>query len=378
LKNFGILLVLSLLPIITFRTSLLYLPTNEFLSILKFIIWIVAFILIYFCLKKYNDNLEKIVAFLVKNKILFFTSIIVFSILGVTFLYFTEMYGFSNEFLTDSKLIFNWDMYSYMLNEQFKPYMAGDVYYLGLIGFVFSLVFVSKKQKRLLFSFFFGALLYWILASKAIFFHNYYTNVIMITFCLSVGMLFYYIGKSFKNRFLTIIFFIFICFLIFLPSYRATLKMVGNEKDQYVEAATQYLVEKTDEDEIYIDTDYHQYLTLLSNRAQTRDFLLDRPEIKKSIKEIGFSRTMHKYNISYIVTTRKELEYERYANLFTDEDLKSISYKRTDIILSRLDSTYQYFPDIGTRNELIEKYDIKDKIVLEKEIGPYKFFKFVD
>lgn len=378
LKDIAILIILSLIPTIVFKTSLRYLPTNAILSIVKFLAWVAFFILIYYLLKKYNEKLEKFDSFLTSKKFLLFISIVILTLIGVVFLYYTGLYKFSNEFLTDSKLIFNKAMYNFMLNTQFKSYMTNIVFYLGLIGFIFSLLFGLKKQRILLLSFFSGVMIYWVLASKVIFFHNYYANIIMITFCLSIGIMIYLIGKSFKNKFLSIILLLFIGIIIFPPSYNAVIVILDKEKNQYVGQAAQYLIENTKENEIYIDAGNNQYLTILSNRAQTRDFLLDSPEIKNSIKEIGFSEAMKKYNISYIVTTKNTPEYERYVNLFADEELKSISYKRTDIILSKIENEYEELPDLEIRNELIEKYNLKDKFFLENQIGPYKFFKFVD
>jgi 4-amino-4-deoxy-L-arabinose transferase-like glycosyltransferase len=379
LKDFGVLVSLSLIPIVAFRTSLCYLPTDVILSIAKFSIWIILFIVAYYLIKKYNGKLEKLVDSIVKNKFLFFFNIIVFIILAIIFLYFTGVYKLSNAFLTDSKLIFNLDIYDHMFNEQFKPYMTSNVFYLGLIGFVFSFWLNLKRQKNLFLSFSLGSLIYFILASKVIFFHNYYTGIIMIVFSLSVGVLITAFSKLFKNKYLFLFFLILIGLLVFPTSYNANIKRLNKGKDiESLRQVAQYLIESTKEDDIYIDPGNNQYLTILTNRAQTRDYRLDKPEVKNLIKEIGFSKTMERYNISYIVTTKEEPEYKRYVNLFTDEDLKSITYSRTDIILSKLGKNYQYFPDLDVRNELIEKYNIEDKFILEKEIGLYKFFRFVD
>jgi len=379
LRNFTILIGLSLIPIIAFRNSLSYLPTNMVLSIVSFVIWVIVFIAIYYLLKKYDKKLEDFFGFLIRRKIFFISGLIIVFFSGATFLYFTEIYRLSNQFLTDPKLIFNWDMYKYILNKQLKSYMTENVYCLGLIGFGFYLFSKLKKQKILFLSFFLGSLIYWILASKVIFFHSYYTTIIMVTFCLTIGIMIYLIGKSFKNKFLFIALILLIILLVTPGSVNVNVNRLRKTGDtESLKQAAQYLIENTREDEIYIDSGNNQYLTILTNRAQTRDYCLDKPEIKKSIKETGFSKTMDKYNISYIVTALEEPEYERYVNLFTDEDLKPIIYNRTDIILSKLNSNYKYFPDLDVRNELIEKYNVKDKFVLEKEIGPYKFFKFVD
>jgi len=377
IKGVGIISVLSLLPIIAFRTSLRYLPTNVIFSFLKFFLWIGVFILIFYLLKKYEHKIDKFLDLLVKNKILFLMEIIAIVIGGIAFLYFTGIYKFSNEFLTDSSLIFNWDMYKHMLNKQFKPYMTSPVYYLGLIGFVFSLFFGLKKQRKILLSFFIGAFVYWILASKVMFFHNYYTNIIMITFALSIGIMFYLIGKSFKKKSLLIITLLLLILLVFPASYDTNVKRLGKEKDMnQLNKVSEFLINNTNENEIYIDDSYLLTLTLMTNRSRIAEYNLIHKEIIKSTQEKGFGFTMNFYNISYLVTTRKAPRYERYVNLFTNENLDSVDYRRNDIILSKLDKNYNYFSDRDRRNELIEEYDIKNKFELEKQIGDYRFFVF--
>jgi MFS family permease len=378
-KNFLILISLSLIPFIAFRTSLRYLPTDVIFSIARFLVWIVFFVVAYYLLRKYNDKLEKLIASIVKNKFLFFFNTIIFIILAIIFIYFTEIYRLSNEFLTDSKLIFNWNMYGHMLNKQFKPFMTDNVFYLGLIGFVFSFWFGLKRQKILFISFFFSSLIYWALASKAMFFHSYYTIIIMITFCLSIGIMICLIGKSLKNKFLFTILILLIILLLTPKVINVNKNRLVREIEnvEFLQQAADYLIENTEEKEIYIDDSYLLILTFLTGRSRIEESKLINSEIKESIKKIGFSSTMKKYNISYLVTI-KGPRYERYANLFTDEELEAISYRRTDLILSRLDSSYNYFPDFQRREELVKTFAIKNKFILEKEIGKYKFFKFID
>ena len=123
-------------------------------------------------------------------------------------------------------------------------------------------------------------------------------------------------------------------------------------------------------EKFYYSQDYDFYLKMLSEGKR----LLNIPDvlIKYRITPEAIS-SLQRTKQKLFAEKAKEFYLQR---LKTGKD-KYESFNPNDI-LSRLDSTYQYFPDIGTRNELIEKYDIKDKIVLEKEIGPYKFFKFVD
>ncbi|TGC10609.1 glycosyltransferase family 39 protein [Methanolobus halotolerans] len=378
IKSLGIFGFLGMLPAVAFRTSLRYLPTDALSSLIYFMLWILIFILAYTFIIKKENIIDKVVKNATKNKVLFIGYIILAILLGIMFLYVTKAYTLNNEFLTDSTLFFNLDMYYHMLDEQFKQYMTENVYYLGLIGFVFALFFGSKKQRVVLLSFFAGAFFYWVLASKVMFFHNYYTNIIMITFCLSIGIMIYQIGKSYNNKFSFFILMLLIGLLVVPASYDANTDRLSKERidQETLIQAAQYLTENTNENEIYIDDSYLLTLTILTGRPRIEESGLIHDQIRESIKEIGFSETMNKYNISYVITTRKTPRYERYVNIFTNEKFESVSYRRTDIILSKLDPSYQYFSDIDRRKKLIEEYKIKDKFILEKEIGPYKIFKF--
>jgi len=377
IKNMGVIGILSSLSIMAFRTSLRYLPTNVIFSFLKFFLWIGVFILIFYLLKKYDHKIDKFLDLLVKNKILFLMGIIAIVIGGIAFLYFTGIYKFSNEFLTDSGLIFNWDMYKHMLNEQFKPYMTDNVYYLGLIGFAFSLFFGLKKQRKILFSFVIGAFVYWILASKVIFFHNYYTNIVMITFILSIGIMFYLIGKSFRKKYLLIITILFLILLIFPASYDANVERLNKEQDiDSLKEVAEYLINNTNENEIYVDDHSLTTLVILTNLSRISGYNLIHEEIINSVQKGGFGSTMDFYNISYLITKRDNPRYQRYVNIFTDKQLESVAYRRTDIIQSKLDPSYDYFSDSEIRDKLIRDLNIKEKFVLEKKIDLYRIFSF--
>jgi 4-amino-4-deoxy-L-arabinose transferase-like glycosyltransferase len=375
LKNFSIIIVLSLLPIIGFKTSLLYLPTNATLSLLGFFIWWVVFVRLYFFVKKNEATYENLIERAFKHKILCLMFLFIMIAFGFLFLYSTKLYKFSNEFLTDSTLIFNLDMYKFMLKEQFKPYMTQNVYYLGLIGLVFSLLIGLKKQRLILLSFFIGAFVYWISASKVIFFHNYYTAIIMIVFCLSVGIMVYLLGKAIGNKFLFFFLLLLVGILLFPASYDANTKRMSKEVDQsvFVEAC-KYLIKQTSPSEKYIDGNYVLSLTICSERgAITRDHL-DSQTLRNSVIKKGFTETMREYKIKYLITTGEGIDFRWFANLYS-ADLSSVGRRRSDNILSQMGEK-KFFEDADEREKIITENNVATKIKLEKEIGSYKFYSF--
>ncbi len=374
--NTGIITILSLAPFIAHRTSLRNLPTETLPSILNFILWIMFFILIYYLLKKYHQKLDQFINLFLKRKIFASISFIIILLGGFYFLEITGLSGRSSEFLTDSTLIFYWDMYENMLSNQFKPYMTESIFYLGLIGFIFTFLFLTRKYKIILLSFLFGSFIYWIIASKPMFFHNYYTGIIMITFALSAGIMFYMLSKVFKNKIIAFTIIILLGLLTFPSSYNANVERLKKERFNinYLNQLSNFLIENTKENEMHMGPNI---LALTTGRSQPSG-LNHHYEIKKSIQLIGFEKTMEKYNISYLITTGGPPDYERLVNLFTEEALESTSYRRNDIIRSRLDKNYQYFSDKDIRGKIIEEKNIKEKFFLEEEIGPFKIFGFKD
>ncbi|WP_440956350.1 glycosyltransferase family 39 protein [Methanosarcina sp. Mfa9] len=376
-KSVGIFGLMGVLPAIAFKTSLKYLPTDALLSTISFIIWIVIISCVYTTIIKKENNIDNIISKATQNKLLFVGAIISGISIGITFLCVTQAYRLFHEFLTDPKLIFNWDMYAYMLNKQFKEYMTENVFYLGLVGFIFSLYSGFSKQKIALITFLVGSFFYWILASKVIFFHNYYTNIIIIVFCISIGSMIYRVSRFYDNKFFFISIILVFSLLVYPTSYNANVNRLNEEIDQYsLMQVAQYLLENTNENEIYIDDSYILTLTILTGRPRIDESNLIQDEISESIKTIGFSESMKKYNISCVITTRNTPRYERYVNIFTDENLGSVSYGRRDIILSRLNPDYHSSGDIERRNQLIKECNIQNKFILEQKLGPYRIFSF--
>jgi len=374
----GIFVFLTLLPYLCFKTSIKNFPKYSLFSFILFFIWILFFIFIWYFLKKKINLLEEFCKKIVENKPLFFISTIIILLMGIFFIWFNKLYSYFPEFLTDSQLLFNFTMYKYMLLEQFKIYLTNPMFFLGLMGFVFALFFGSKKVKMIVLAFFAGSLIYWILASKVIFFHNYYTCIIMITFSLSSTLLFNNFLKLSNKKLQAIFFLVIIGIIIIPPSSGQIDGFLSKEKGNFNDflKIKDYLIENSNEDSIYIDDSYLLTLTILTGRSRIEEYNLIHQEIRDSIKKIGFSKTLKKYNIKYLITNRKEPRYERYANLFSNKDLSSISYRRTDLIKVKLNQAEDYFEDYDLREEIIEDFQIKEKFKLEEEFGAYKIYSF--
>lgn len=380
IRDYGLVILLSLLSIVVFSTSLQNLPGETGLALFYFLIWVAVFYGLYRLIIKYQHGIDKLITHVIKTKSLLVASCAVFVLAGIFTYYHLSNSRYAEEFLTDANLIFYWDMYMHMLNNQFKIYMTSNIFYLGSAGFVVTLFWGNREQRILMLSFLSGSFIYWVLASKPMFFHVYYSGIIMITFTLSVGILFYLLSKIVAGKVFSCYIFVFLLLAVLPQSITSNVGRLSLERANLddLKKVAQFLVDNTTEEEIYLDDNYLLSLTLMSDRPRTEDYYLETRVIKASIKEIGFAGTMEKYNISYLVTDREHPRYEGYINLFTDLELAEVAYRRSDIIRSSLSEDYQYFPDQALREALIEAVGLKEKFVLVEKHGPYRIYGFED
>ncbi|MCK4540383.1 glycosyltransferase family 39 protein [Candidatus Parcubacteria bacterium] len=357
-------------PLLISKLSIEILPSNANRGIFLFLISIILIFTLIKKINKYNKKIDKIFYKLSEKKILLAIFFFILISLTIIFLNLLGLKYYFEEFLTDHRLILNFSFYKYMLINQFKEYMTSLIFFFGLIGII-NFYNINTRSKILLKSFILGSLIYWILASKIIFFHNYYTIIIMISFCIATSTLL----MTFKSRFSKIFLIILICSSSIL-TFQKTTALLSIRLNGLSEASN-YLISHTYEDEIYIDESTVLPLTISTGRGRLGDYsFFDKPSFKLSVRQNGFSETMKKYKIKYLITAKESPDYEKYANIFTDKDLQKTSYRRTDIIFSKLDKNYEYFKDIGERGQIIKEYDIKNKFILEKRIGDYNFFIF--
>jgi len=373
LKNSLIFLLLSLLPILTLKTSIRYLPSKTFKGIILLVVWIILYLILFKFIKTQGEMINKSFNLVKRNKVLFLMIASVLLILGFIFLRISNLLIFSKEFLTDSKLIFNFTMYKYMLLDQFRMYMTSNVFMMGLLG-LFIVPLIKNKQIRIIsLSFLIGSLIYWVSASKAMFFHNYYTMIIMILFCILISN----IPIMFNNKKIITLFLIFvIIFSVSATSYDKNINRLSKERVGFLEASN-YLREHTNPEDLYIDENYLLSLTIKTGRARVGSHsFLNNYEFKKSVMEIGFAETMKKYNIKYLITNEKTPRYYKFADIFSATPLQSTSYKRSDKINKKIGKSVSYFSDSSIRDKIIEENNLKEKFVLEEQIGNYRFFTF--
>lgn len=374
LRDYAIYIVLGVLSVLTLHTSISNLPTTPFRSILLLLMWVGVFIILYIIISKY----EAIMYSLFTSKIFISVIAVVASITMVYFWKYMNFSDFAADFLTDTNLLFNRKLYQYMLRIQFKEYMTPNIFWLAIIGIIMIITTKENKLKKLLNSFLFGSVIYWIVASKAMFFHNYYTIIIMILFCLSGSFVIYYLIiniKSLRGKAFIILLF---ALLTFPRAYAASINRLKIYQD--ISEIKEYILQNTNEEDIIINETGLSTLAIYTGRSFIyMERMVKNNVFRNDIKQIGFSKTMRKYHVKYLMSDRENPSYIDFAPLFAKTKILEPRWDRYLIILNTIDN------HDGIRNEelqeldeIVKEYKIYDKFHLEAKIGKFKIYTFID
>jgi hypothetical protein len=101
---------------------------------------------------------------------------------------------------------------------------------------------------------------------------------------------------------------------------------------------------------------------------------LNYEEVRKDIETIGFTKTMKKYNIKYLVASQN-LDYKKYFE-FSNEDDPETAEKRTrnELILEKFEEK----DDEQTNDRAFKKnYQVKEMMAfkLDSIYGDYRIYK---
>lgn len=376
--DFVVLYLFATLLFLTTKFGIPNLRLERTRSILILVVGLVILITTYLLLKKFRNYISNFLNYLEKKRILI--PLLVISVLiavPIGFNYLANDNLLLN-FITDRRLIFNWEFYRYMLVNQFIPSVSDPLFYISVFGFLTLLFVKDKGIKQINLVILFTALFFWVVASKSIFPHSYYIEIIMFGLLLGSTTFIYSVLKT-SSTYLRILFLILLIVLAFPVCIKHTQSVLEVQIPTLDEAA-KYLEENSKEDEIYIDESVFLALTLKTGRARVGDVnAFSDEEFKKDVKELRFGSAMNKYNVKYLITIHEHPIYENYVHIFTDEYLDTTEFDRGSVVLHMMDpSNNDRYEDLEYRLELVEKYNLRDRFVLEKDVGGYRFFRFVD
>lgn len=368
-----LLVVFSLIPFAISKTSIEPIPSGNF-YILLFVFLLLGLITIYLS----NQAISKAKFFSVLIKKLLIstkTSLIIFVIPIILFLLVINAVDYKflvSESITDPRLIFNTDLYSYMLFEQFSSYLTKPIFLLFLVSLP-TIFFLRKNQKQFVTAFATGSIVYWLIASKVIFFHNYYTIIILITMLIISANVHLYFHSRINKMII-----VFITLIFVIGGQMETGKLLGMERKGFDEA-TIFLLENTEVNDLYFDESFTLSLTLSSDRGRVGQLsTINTKEVRDNISKDGFGTTMNSLGIMILVTENSSPDYLKWAALFSDEIKDSSDYRRTERILTKIEPGYQFYEDMKLRESVVDDKNISEKFKFVGSKGNYKFYTFVN
>ncbi|MFH1509076.1 MAG: hypothetical protein ABIE68_02850 [bacterium] len=360
--------ILSLLPYILFQSFTKYIPQYE--SPYNFLILIgtvLFYILIYFLLKNKTIDVK-----IIKNK-LFLIPAFLFGVL-VSYVICSKFNLLNNNFITDLSILFKPNIY-YLIIRQLENFFPIWIWSIVIFGIVLS--FNSRKFIKTIPLFLIGSLLYLVIGSKAIFFHNYYRHIFVVVIILLICTFLSYISHISKKRIISntiyIILVLFISISTFTISHnRATDLAEGNNILDY-ESSIQFIKDniKINEYTLTPNSRLRNGLILLSFRSPASFS----KNIIEEISNNGFCQTMTKYNVKYYISDN-ESDFSDLLYLFESFNYDTVS--RSEQILYRIsDSALNKYPSnklVDVRSDLKSTSNEIDTSFLLDTYNPSQYY----
>jgi 4-amino-4-deoxy-L-arabinose transferase-like glycosyltransferase len=364
---------------LTTKYSIPNLRLNFNRSLVLLSVGLLVVILSYYLIKKYKEKAMGILQNLEKKKLLIPLFLLILGVVASVGASFLLVDRFTEHFLTDQRILFSLPLYKHMLTEQFSVYVSRNIFRFSLLGFI-SLFFVKNRKVRILnITLLVTALFYWVIASKSIFIHDYYTLVFMYSFILAASLFIYIFISLFKKPSVRLLLSLLLGLYLITPTIKETRRQLSFQRDGFMEAA-EYLEENTEPNDLYIDESHLLTLTLETGRARVGDpNMFNNEDFKEAVEEIGFKGAMEEYNVKYLITSNTVPSYEGFADVFAKEDLRpTLTARESKLLPVATPEDFSNFVETERRGFLVDKYDIDERFVFEKEIGVYRFFRFRD
>ena len=377
LRNFAIYGLLGVLCIVANRTSISKLPSEPLSALLMFGIWVLIFSLIYAGIKKYGPVMDKVLGKIYASKAFLSVSLLFLLAAGAGVIKVIGLEKYADESLTDLSLLLNSRVYAYMLRIQFKSFMTPVVFWLGFVGI--AIVFCTRggSLKKVASAFLVGSAVYWVAASKAIFIHNYYTIIIMITFSLLSAAGIYYMLMNFSHMRIKIILSLMFLALIFPQSFRVNVAGLNPTED--ISEVIQFILNNTTEDDLILNETGLSPITIYTGRGLIYPLRIVDHTIREEIQSIGFAETMKKYRIKYLFTSNETPLYIDFAPVFAKTQIVEPSYNRNHMIFKLIgDNDIEMNRQYQELEDIVKKYKISEKFRLEAKVGNYRFYSFVN
>jgi len=281
-------------------------------------------------------------------------------------------------FLTDTKLLFNYNMYKQIFTwlQGFIPF---NITWIIIVFFIITLLeLISakgryKKHNIFIIGMLLTSIIYLVIASKTIFFHAYYlfffvlTNYILLTYNIIKI-------RGIISKKIFIILLLFIVFMSFSYQNKQSARLLSQTKTDLLNVAN-YINDNFETNEIiFINHNELSILSLYTNRPTFEYYKLTDSVTKKEITEKGFSNFMNSIGVNYYIVYN-DINYYHLGLFYHEEEIEKIT--RTEAILHRTGNKRLY-----TNNNFQEIIDLgvnkaSPYLFLQEEFGNYKIFKII-
>lgn len=282
------------------------------------------------------------------------------------------------DFITDTRLILNYDLYSALIEKirNFSDTRIFNLFMLSLFPAVIIPLFTRKKPNPIFLAIIIGALSYLIIASKVIFFHNYYLMPPIIAVSLGGTIFIYFythLFSGFRKHIMLVLLIVF-----FLPrSIYGSIDYINRENPGTREMV-EFMRSNLEKDEFTIVETGNSYsLPIYTGTPILLDTnLLNHPTISTDIQNFRFKEAMDKYHIKYVLTYEKEPNYLAYASALLGRVSQTTKCNRTDLILAKFGEEVDCGPDKSVTLSVEEDEFIRQHFRLEKIVDKYQIYSF--
>ncbi|MGV9206267.1 MAG: glycosyltransferase family 39 protein [Promethearchaeia archaeon] len=376
----GFLLSVFLVPETVHQLSISVLPINPLRGVLVFLLLVGIMYVLYLKSNYVLMILKRIFRILLDRPVYLMPLIALVLTASHFFLKFSGLYEYTVGFLTDSSLLFNWEMYFYMGFNQIIPTLTLPIFALGLFGILsFPVWEFPKKWRNVVLAFLGGAVFYWILASKSIFFHFYYLLIFLFLFSISAAAVVYAGFRRIEINSLGALLVVVLVFGLIFP-FNWMLMRRDFRGGPELEEPADYLFKNTSPEEKFIALDINStLLTFYTGRKSVSQKIVSE-NIRREVRENGFGQAMNRYDVKYVVASC-DLDYTLFHTAITDNYVNNRprGSQRSRLIREVLGQSEPIDNKTGyEKSELIKRFGIKDSISLENQIGRFKFFRISD
>jgi hypothetical protein len=376
-RDAGLYVGVSLLPVVMWRTTVQHLPGSPIFGMVGLGLWAIAYALLYKVLPVWEAGITYQVYRLLRAKLALACVGLSVVGLGLGVTQVLGLHNYADNFLTDGHLLFNYKLYKYMVWHQLKEYMTPIVFKIGMLAIAILALAKESRVKHICLAFCCGSLVYWVVASKAIFFHVYYTLIIMITFSLLAATAIYYVMTAMDRPLIKGLFLLFFGALIVPRTLEATAYRLGTYED--ISEVIAFVLNNTQRGDIIIHEGYYTPVTIYTGRPFVRAFQLADDKFRRDVREMGFAAAMAKYRVKYLFTPYAEPSYRDFAELIEDAGVRGSSYDRNYAICEKVGTKCEESEKVYRRlDDIVTAKRIKDKFRLEKKVGKFSFYRFVD